>query len=517
MRRAGRHRRDERGFVLLFVAISLVVLLLFSGFAVDLGAWYRESSELQKAADAGALAGVVFMPNDFAQASATAIATVAKNGFVDGVGGITITVSPVVNQPHRLQVCIDDSVVETYFTRIINLHPTLHKCANAEYELPIPMGSPLNEMSSRALNGLDLAINGYCSASEDGDPINSQYTAMFRVPDRTTGYTGCDATTPGFNPPSSPQLNPYYDTNGYTYAVDVKNTSSDLAIQVYDAAYDPASPLDGKQAVAAAPQLMDTTYTVSDGTLTPLVRSDDPVVSTVVAHTGDPTFRGRWVTLYTVPAGANVGVYHIQVTSSHNREAHDLNGFDLRAVPSSQAGNPVAPLCATSNEDPHYDPTCPAQIYAEQHLGVWARGSGTSAQFYLASIDPAYAGHTIVIDLYDPGEGGQTIKLLDPDGNQTTFSYSTPDSAKDASLPYYSGTTNALDVSGTVPLLTGRLNNWKFNDRMVELRVTLPSGYGADGKTWWKLQYDYGSAIVGDRTTWSIDVDGDPVRLVDGR
>ena len=39
-----------------------------------------------------------------------------------------------------------------------------------------------------------------------------------------------------------------------------------------------------------------------------------------------------------------------------------------------------------------------------------------------------------------------------------------------------------------------------------------PGTYGA--KTWWSLHYEFGSLKVRDRTTWSVHVNGDPVRLV---
>ena len=45
-------------------ALLMLPLLAFAGFAVDIGYWYTHANRMQRAADAAALAGVVWMPND---------------------------------------------------------------------------------------------------------------------------------------------------------------------------------------------------------------------------------------------------------------------------------------------------------------------------------------------------------------------------------------------------------------------------------------------------------------------
>ena len=42
-----------------------------------------------------------------------------------------------------------------------------------------------------------------------------------------------------------------------------------------------------------------------------------------------------------------------------------------------------------------------------------ANQSGSTATFYLASLDPAYGGKTMDVALFDPGEGAQTIQVLE--------------------------------------------------------------------------------------------------------
>ncbi len=57
MQKFSSHRPSERGAVLIMVAISIIALLAFSAFVVDYGVMWVSRSQVQTAADAGALAG----------------------------------------------------------------------------------------------------------------------------------------------------------------------------------------------------------------------------------------------------------------------------------------------------------------------------------------------------------------------------------------------------------------------------------------------------------------------------
>src|SRR5215475_13929485 len=56
-KRTRSRRRNERGQTLMLVAISMVSLLAIAALAVDLGSLYAARGEIQRAADAAALAG----------------------------------------------------------------------------------------------------------------------------------------------------------------------------------------------------------------------------------------------------------------------------------------------------------------------------------------------------------------------------------------------------------------------------------------------------------------------------
>ena len=85
-------RRDEAGYAA--VLTGLLASTVFIGMAaigVDTARWYVEVEKVQKAADAAALAGVTYMPNDLTSARATAIASATKNGYPNS-GTSTVTV-----------------------------------------------------------------------------------------------------------------------------------------------------------------------------------------------------------------------------------------------------------------------------------------------------------------------------------------------------------------------------------------------------------------------------------------
>jgi len=73
-----RGEKPDRGAVLMTVAITLVLLMVFAAFTIDIGATYLERRQDQTAADAGALAaGGMLAANQATSPDALAQAAVA--------------------------------------------------------------------------------------------------------------------------------------------------------------------------------------------------------------------------------------------------------------------------------------------------------------------------------------------------------------------------------------------------------------------------------------------------------
>lgn len=117
-RREDNGSRRDAGYIIWMLALTMILLFTACAFAVDLGSWYARASRIQRAADSAALAGVVWMPGNFAQAQADALAVAQKNGFSSGV-----TVAAVPGNPYRLRVTVNDSNVPRFFSTVLSKSP----------------------------------------------------------------------------------------------------------------------------------------------------------------------------------------------------------------------------------------------------------------------------------------------------------------------------------------------------------------------------------------------------------
>ncbi len=219
--------RRERGVVVVWFALMLIVLLGFAGFAVDLSNWWFQAERLQRAADSGAHAGVVFLPADLPKATTTARNEVAKNGYTTTGGGANASI--VVSQepnPNRLRVKLTTEV-PSYFVGLLGVDSVqLTREAVAEYVAPVPMGSPQNKLGNDPENtdpGTQLWVNISAprTGKEQGDRYQSQRCG-------STSYFSCTN--------ANPSINSDYDPDGYFFAMDVTSVGSGpLRFQVYDA------------------------------------------------------------------------------------------------------------------------------------------------------------------------------------------------------------------------------------------------------------------------------------------
>ncbi len=95
--RCRRKTSDERGAILVFVAVSLVGILGFSGLAIDLGRGYVTKFRLSRAVDAAAIEAASNIRLGLTKAEETGRAVAALNGIVDGVDGISLSLSFATN------------------------------------------------------------------------------------------------------------------------------------------------------------------------------------------------------------------------------------------------------------------------------------------------------------------------------------------------------------------------------------------------------------------------------------
>ncbi len=134
--------RPQGGQVLVVFALSIVLFVGMCAVVVDVAWYWAGMLRMQRAADAAALAGVVYLPANPASAVAAARAEAVKNGFTNGAGGVTVTASADVANNRALRVSVRGPV-PTFFMRAFGISAIAGtRNAKAEYVLPVPMGSP---------------------------------------------------------------------------------------------------------------------------------------------------------------------------------------------------------------------------------------------------------------------------------------------------------------------------------------------------------------------------------------
>jgi len=88
--------RDRRGATAIVLAISMTGILGLAGLATEAAGWYKTKRAMQAAADASAFSAVVGQ-NSGGSITTEARSVAAKYKFVNGTGGVTVT----VNQPPK--------------------------------------------------------------------------------------------------------------------------------------------------------------------------------------------------------------------------------------------------------------------------------------------------------------------------------------------------------------------------------------------------------------------------------
>jgi Flp pilus assembly protein TadG len=567
------HRRSPRdqGYVLLLTALLLLPLVAFTGFAVDLGAWAGTASKAQSAADAAALAGVVYLPDLPAKAISVAKETARKNGYADGVNGVTVTVTP--NSRNELDVVIFDPAVGQYFSGVFTEPPDITRGATAEFIRPIAMGSPSAyvgtdpETSHNPRFVLNTAGRG--SNKENGDK-------------RTAG--GCINSQAGCTPANSSNgVNTDYSPEGYLYAVDVgpgSTSGQPLKIEVFDPAYTyngdtcdqnninqgqinnlrnnhPGDPY-GNQRYASgkstfcmgdqnlAGNSVITTYIVRAPDDTPSDLSDNPAICAISFDAYNPgganamydllnsnSTRGReqlryrdhyrkWFPVCTVPAGqVQEGTYVLQVRTNADLSSPVRNingGLTAGAGSLERAANPL-PTTAGYNRytlragrAANISTSAPASftgisVSAVGHLPIYINQDSATAEFYLARITPETAGKTLQLIFWDMADGANSTFRLLPPADASGSPFQCT-FTRDGSAP------PGVSISGCQ--MSG-ITSSNYNGRNVIVRIPIPADYNCavddPNGCWTKVRVTF-SGNPADTTTWSASMTGDPIRLI---
>ena len=361
--------RADGGQLIVLVALMLVVLFGMVGLVVDFG-WYQLNLvKVQRAADAAALAGSVYLPGNVSGASAAALVASTQAGYSNGSGGVVV--STIVDQTNPQMLDVEVSApVRTWFMRLFGVTQfNISRNARAEFVLPVPMGSPLSYFGvSQLCNGAGSCSN-VTSATGSGTLATQGFwgAVLTKGSNRKSG----DAYSAYYDP--SPTVNASYDAGGYSYIVDFPAGASGGKVWIFDAGFCALGHSaagtylgtgdhwlnSGNQAVTTEYSLWNmngTPYSSSDDTL--LVDSGSTFTSMNAADKG-ASYRGNQVysdsgsynggsssdcqgssyhnAWWQFTSGLGAGQYRLQVktSSSTNDTVIAENAFGLQATSAS--------------------------------------------------------------------------------------------------------------------------------------------------------------------------------------
>jgi Flp pilus assembly protein TadG len=558
-----RRRDDERGFVLVFFSIMLILMLALAGFVVDFGNWQLQGTKIQRAADAASLAGAVFMPDDFTSATARALEIANANGIPSG----EVQVAQVPNHPDQLQVTITHAV-KNYFAQVIGMRTkTITKTAIAEYQKPVAMGSPVSQFAndpesgksppSDAYPGFWASIAGGKTDKVQGDGYAAKVCNRDKEGGSVSKSDNCSSGT-----------NTDYDSNGYYYTVHLDAGTGPVTVEAFDAAYvatgeycDQNMNSAAGLSVGAIPgyptptgtkptkrySTSDLTYCPGDSGFESLSSSTadpfDTTFTTIGPATipGDPasvkappicsmTFPGMagdvasrltnpadyltkrcvggtslkfgavFHAWYPIAQLTGPGDFFVQVQTPSN-DGNGENKFALRACSSAAVG-----ACNQMSG---------VTISGTAKMSLFANiGGGSGSTFYLARVLPGSGGRTLVVSLYD---------LADAD-TPGTFSISGPPSAGALSCQYTpppgnsSGPPWGSFVNTSAGCTITGVQHTTYNGQWLQIRIPIPTSINncqvnVPTDCWFKISFSFPSGVH-DTTTWSAFLDGEPVRIV---
>lgn len=490
--------KNERGVVMLWVAGMLVALLGVSAFAVDLGWLYLNTSRLQKAADAAALAGVVNLPASPVQADAEAQGAASANKFPIG-NPVSNTFASEVLPDNQYEVTLG-AQVGTFFLKVVGINSfAIQRVATAQYVLPVPMGSPANCFGIGTTGVVDSAHFPSGSGTSTARSLCNTYTQNFwaAVSGRMTAkeqgdpyMTACMASSGGSC--SGAANTEFNNVNHYYYGITVPNSAPSLDVWLYDAGFydrgdfdiDTGDNLYGSGSSGGG---ANTVYTLKRPDLTPYDPTDNVTACTLTVNSGASasTYQNMWAKMCN-PTGPFGGTWVLHVETTGN--IGGTNQYAILVNTGNIAAGSLMP-----------------RVYGINDMSIFTNQASGNATVWLAEILPVHAGKKLQLNFYDAGESNPpaTMTVKNPAG---------------AMASSCSWTATSGQSGSTCSITTANSGGAIFNNAWITVTINIPSNYTCDPTAnnnsgcYWKM--DLATQSSHDRTTWSARVIGNPVRLV---
>jgi hypothetical protein len=236
----------------------------------------------------------------------------------------------------------------------------------------------------------------------------------------------------------------------------------------------------------------------------------------------------RWVTLCDIPAPVRAGDYYLRVRTNVplGASADSIFGFTDDTSVLGNGGNRFAVRAFTTSGGD----SAKVSVSPYSRMPIFANTNNANTTFNLIRVTPQSAGANIVFSFFDVGDattstgGTGTLTVLPPEEARVgSVDFDTAvDCAKTGSL-FGNAPTTEDDPPGPNSnncFVSGIRNNLGFNGQEWKLTIPVPSGYDCRASDpygcWWRLRVAFtNTTSVTDQTTWTANLDGDPVRLVE--
>lgn len=564
----------QAGAVAVLVAILLpIVFMGCAAIAVDLGREQVVAAQLQKAADAGALAGAVYLPGNLSTAQSVAQAVALQNIRVGLSGPATVT-SSLGARPTQLKVTVSGPMTFTFGQVLGVSGTTVTRTATADFAGPTPMGSPCNvfgreDMAPGTTDSSQLPVSSpNCAGAGSywvnmaGQNVNKArgdaYAAGWCTdPDDGKGIDGCSIPN---STAANPGTNLEYDPNGYVYTVRVTQAGM-LTLQGYDMAW-----------VATGDHCSDHLAGANKVT-NPLVKdpasryaTGDSAYCTGDTQAGYPEGDLSIVrTLVTVRNPAATSINPLDGTQLCNQT--NLKGWGNQYASASTYANPSPKLVTALNladllngSSKNYDATlatyfhrwanlCPTQwvtpgdysvqvqtfggggqnrfalraslssgnsgvsIFANGKESVFNNVNAGVSKFFLVRLGSGAAAHTLTLGFFDMGDATDPVSAVVLQPDNSTLAAGQPWTGCVGIGPT-GGPLPGSPISQCTITTTASTNGGRWQKVLVPIPANYRCLADADqSKCWVQIKLTTASAQA-DTTTWTAALDGDPVRII---
>lgn len=546
-----------------FLSVFLIVLL---GLVVDSVRLYILTAQAERAAEASALAGALYMPDyyntpapapDNQDAVSRVCALALQNGITNcpaAPGTVGITPSTVAGNIYELQVTVTLQA-DVFFLNFVSPNlatATVSRTATAQFLPPIALGSRAaafgdDSPQDTAANGgtpvqsFYARLNGPYSIKGNGDaftPIWEEgHTDPIAFPDggsrnfsRWGGTVCCTNNQQWPTPISNPDQHQAGFTGangalGYNYEIVVPPGAGNVTIQIYNPAFDPDNPLGNNNnghddmGNACSDPTFNTGGCKSDQTNEYLQMSYSLYKAPLLFERATDTL----VTSFTAPS--------LDLIAGDNT-THSCTGLG------GTLWDPQQQLCVA---DPgyvrgwysFYTITQPGTYrlavegtgyYGEHEYGLKLTDSSSTGNLPATDGPRIWAWNDMCVyfiangnTTFDLGEipaayAGKTLNfsLFDPgDGSNVQMSILSP-SGTAAPLP---GWVRTVGGSGSTIINASTGGDSFYNGQWLHLPISIPPAYNpTPGNDWWQIKYTGSS--VNDTISISISLSGSPIHLV---